>query len=534
MSREGMEDDDGVDVEEFEEGGLSVVTALKWVPRGLLLEKPITYELSKEEKEMLLQEQARMEAGEGGADEDDADMNEDQDEEDVNDDDEEEEKPKKAGKRTREEAAASEQQPAENEEDEDDMDAALPLSQLQDLKLNEDLLDRDDEEEEADMGSDVGDQTYKVSDRVLVTATVEDDQASLEINTYDTETGSFYVHHDIALPAYPLCIEWLGVKGKELNWTETESQSFLAVGSFVPHIEIWSLDVLDALEPNAKLEGHKDAVMCLAWNSAHPHLLASGGADNAVKIWDLQTAQCGRNFNKIHKDKVQSAVWNPAEPTVLLTGSFDRSVCIFDARDSDKIARYNVVDSDVECCVWDVHNPAVFGVATEGGVVTFMDVRLGPSGSPLVSFQAHDDACSSLSCNPKVPGLYATCSADKTVKLWDLKAELLSGAAPASSSSSSKKKSSKKSSSVVLQDKKPVSTRKMKVGKLFACQFAASADLPDVDDEQDPFLLATGGSKGSVALWHAGGVEDDEEDVRFKECFAGRALRSPKVWTSGA
>jgi periodic tryptophan protein 1 len=471
-----------------EEMTVSVITALKWIPRSYLLETPIPYELSPEEREEL----ANANAGNVAA-------------------------PKEA------------LEDGEDAEDDEEDDDGMPLSQLRDMELNEERMEEDAEDAD-DLGSDADDQRYNTNDKVLVTATVQDEQASLEIHVYDVENGSFYIHHDIALPAYPLCLEWLGVRGKELNWTQTESQSFVAIGSFEPHIEIWSLDVLDALEPNAKLEGHEDAVLCLAWNAAHPNLLASGGGDNSVKLWDLQKSVCGRSFDDLHTDKVQSCAWNPAEPTVLLTGSFDRTVGVFDARDPTKAAKYSVVKADVECVVWDPHNPAIFGVSSEDGVVTFVDVRRGPGAPPLLCFQAHAKACSVLTPNTRVPGLYATCSADKTVKIWDVQSDLeAASAVPVSESTTGKKKSSKHKSTAV--EKEPVATRKMKVGKLFACQFACNAEDASKEGD-DALLLATGGDKGSVALWHAGGVEEDEEDARIRETFSDRVLDQPRAWTT--
>lgn len=144
-----------------------------------------------------------------------------------------------------------------------------------------------------------------------------------------------YVHHDIALPEFPLCLSWMDCP----PFAQTgESQSFgnyMAVGTFDPSIEIWNLDVLDVLEPSAILGGlnqddskakkkkkakkkaptykagsHQDAVMALSWNRNYRQALASGSADKTVKIWDVTTQQCTCTFTH-HADKVFEFIsWN--------------------------------------------------------------------------------------------------------------------------------------------------------------------------------------------------------------------------------
>jgi periodic tryptophan protein 1 len=38
---------------------------------------------------------------------------------------------------------------------------------------------------------------------------MDEDVAQLEIYLYEHEEENIYVHHDIMLPAAPLCLEWL-------------------------------------------------------------------------------------------------------------------------------------------------------------------------------------------------------------------------------------------------------------------------------------------------------------------------------------
>lgn len=111
----------------------------------------------------------------------------------------------------------------------------------------------DDMEADAEMGDDDGDNkdvypdefsdseeekedyTIRKTDSLIVAATAESDHSNLEVYIYEHEKSNLYVHHEIILGAYPLCIEWLP------KWQGTKG-NMIAVGTFLPEIEIWNLD----------------------------------------------------------------------------------------------------------------------------------------------------------------------------------------------------------------------------------------------------------------------------------------------------
>lgn len=354
------------------------------------------------------------------------------------------------------------------------------------------LVDKEDDDEE-----EIEDMTIKDSDLIVLTARNEDDVSHLEVWVYETEEsvsedpedGNMYVHHDIMLPAFPLCLSWLDCNPKG------EGQgNYVAIGTMQPEIEIWDLDVVDSVEPVSVLGGalaggetskkkkkskkkkskevkykegsHTDAVLGLSWNSEFRNVIASASADKSVKIWDIVKGTCEHTMN-VHTDKVQAVAWNVKEPTVLLSGSFDRTVALTDMRARQAPAIRWSVSADVESLAWDPHSPHTFLVSLEDGTVGGYDVRSGTvdplQGKALFTIHAHEKAVCSLAYNTAAPNLLATASTDKMVKLWDL-----TGNQPSC-----------------------IASTNPKVGAVFAASFCKDA----------PFLLAVGGSKGNLHVW---------------------------------
>ena len=172
-------------------------------------------------------------------------------------------------------------------------------------------------------------QIYPTDSLVLATRT-EDDVSYLDVYVYDDGAGApdgaeeeegdkldadvarglvrepnLYVHHDLMLPAFPLCVEWVNFR----PGTSDGVGNFAAIGTFDPQIEVWNLDCVDKAFPDMilgevqsnsaaamlakkkkkKSKGpatthHTDAVLSLAHNRNHRSVLASTSADSTVKL----------------------------------------------------------------------------------------------------------------------------------------------------------------------------------------------------------------------------------------------------------
>lgn len=350
------------------------------------------------------------------------------------------------------------------------------------------------------------------TDNMLLAARVEDEVAHLEVYIYEDEADNLYVHHDVMLPAVPLCVEWVNSRP---NVKETDGGNFAAVGTMEPEIEIWDLDIVDGMfpatvlgqntqsgneniaEPATKKKKkrkhskkandayHVDAVLALAANRQHRNLLASASADMTTKLWDLSTCTAAHSYS-YHTDKVCTLSWHPTQSSVLLSGSYDRTIVAADMRAPGSAVPRWGVESDVEQVRWDPHNESTFYVSTENGVLHCFDARQLPSSpeksKALWRLQAHDQALSTFSVNPTVPGFIATASTDRMVKLWNTSTD---STGPSM-----------------------VTSRNLDVGKVFSANFAPDGEVS--------FRLAVAGSKGLVKVW------DTSTNKAIREAFADR------------
>ncbi|KAI9171358.1 transducin family protein [Paramyrothecium foliicola] len=496
---------------------MSMITAAQWVPRGFAAPFPQKYTLDEEEYGRIAElaklqledaEDDLKEAQEEGSDEENgAKLN-------GHDAMQEDSKPTAESKAKYDDDDLKEYDLEHYDDDDEDDDESKQVStgifgNVKSLAYHESnkddpyitLPDNEDENEDKE------DLQILATDNLILSAKIEDEMAQLEVYVYEDEADNLYVHHDIMLPAIPLSVEWLNMPVNKAGTDANSTGNFVAVGTMDPDIEIWDLDVIDCMYPNAILgqganaeseekkkkkkkkskksndEYHVDAVLALAANRQHRNLLASGSADKTIKLWDLNTTKAAKSYS-YHTDKVCSLAWHNVEATVLLSGSYDRTVVAADMRAPDAKAPRWGVESDVENVRWDPHDPNFFYVSTENGIIHYHDIRNAPSDPTATkavwTLQAHDESVSSFDINPIIPGFMATGSTDKTVKLWNI--------TPTGPSM--------------------VASRNLDVGKVFATTFGPDAAVG--------FRLAVAGSSGSMHVW------DTSTNASVRKIFASR------------
>lgn len=297
----------------------------------------------------------------------------------------------------------------------------------------DDILTRKDDGED----SDVEDLEIKSTDNLIVCGTIEDDDSCLNIYVYNEIESNFYIHHDILLSAMPICIEWLDFDPSNPEVTA----NFIAVGTLNPWIEIWDLDLMDSLEPEfllgtnlddaksskkkkkgtlgkkQKVNGHKDAVLDLAYNLIDKNVLASASADKTIVLWDLEELKQAVKI-KNHTSNVQTIKFHPLESFSLLAGSADETVCMYDCRNPKENKKSWNVGQEVEQVLWNKFEPNQFLCSDNQGNLYLYDMR--QDNTSLATIRAHESSASGIALSHKVPGLLATASEEESVKIWDI------------------------------------------------------------------------------------------------------------------
>lgn len=118
---------------------------------------------------------------------------------------------------------------------------------------------------------------------------------------------------------------------EDLQWSPNE-RSVLASCSVDKSIRIWDCRVNPSSACMLTCDNaHESDVNVISWNRQEP-LIASGGDDGFLHIWDLRQFQNKTPIAtfKHHTNYITTVEWHPTDSTVLASGGADNQVAIWD------------------------------------------------------------------------------------------------------------------------------------------------------------------------------------------------------------
>ena len=188
----------------------------------------------------------------------------------------------------------------------------------------------------------------------------------------------------------------------------------IASGGFDRTIRLWDLQGNLIGRP---LEGHTDEIWSVAF-SPDGRLIASGSSDKKIRLWNLQGDPIGQPFQG-HTHHVKSVAFSPDGQVIASSGA-DNTIRLWDLQ-GNPIGKPFWGHTAI---VWSVAfspDGQVIASGSADKTIRLWDLQGNPIGQ---SFQGHENVVNSIAFSPDGK-LIASGGNDKTIRLWDLQGNLV-------------------------------------------------------------------------------------------------------------
>lgn len=165
-----------------------------------------------------------------------------------------------------------------------------------------------------------------------------------------------------------------------------------------------------------KYLGHSQEVCGLRWNH-EGSMLASGGNDNKVCLWDLSSSQPLFQL-KEHKAAVKAIAWCPWQANLLATGggSSDRSLKLWDSQAGSMLLSKDT-GSQVSALEWNSFDQDL--ISAHGYSQNQLSLWKASDLSPITEFLGHSGRILNMCLSPDRTTV-VTAGADETLRFWQL------------------------------------------------------------------------------------------------------------------
>lgn len=185
-------------------------------------------------------------------------------------------------------------------------------------------------------------------------------------------------------------------------------------------VKLWDLATGSVFK---NLYGHLNRVWCVAFplnsengcsdrNPLSSALLASGGADYKVKLWNWKTGECMKTLEG-HTSWVWSVNFSP-DAQYLASSSYDQTIRLWDVQTSECIRTFQEQNTAILPVLFSLDGQHLFS-GEYGGIIRQWEVE---TGGCLQFWQAHEGRIFTIALRPNQPHL-ASGGNDQIIKLWN-------------------------------------------------------------------------------------------------------------------
>eukprot|EP01119_Soliformovum_irregulare_P013768 TRINITY_DN3700_c0_g1_i1.p1 TRINITY_DN3700_c0_g1~~TRINITY_DN3700_c0_g1_i1.p1 ORF type:complete len:1138 (+),score=363.18 TRINITY_DN3700_c0_g1_i1:134-3547(+) len=214
------------------------------------------------------------------------------------------------------------------------------------------------------------------------------------------------------------------VQGLDFNPFQTQ---LLASGGADAEVYIW--DLKNPAEPTVYNPGSKTGqqqdvpINCIGWNKKVAHILASTNYNGVTSIWDLKVKRAVLTFSDPNRRyRCRAMAWNPESGVQLITTSEDDSaptIALWDLRNSYTPVKYlNGHVGGVWGVSWNPMDPDLLLSTGKDGKTLCWSVQ---DGTVLTNIDPSEGQWNyDIQWSPKIPAVCATTSLEGKVKLFSL------------------------------------------------------------------------------------------------------------------
>ncbi|XXG77957.1 hypothetical protein AAC387_Pa08g2002 [Persea americana] len=176
-------------------------------------------------------------------------------------------------------------------------------------------------------------------------------------------------------------------------------------------------DVRAASYPSSCLRGHSGEVCGLRW-SPNGKLLASGGDDNLVHIWEATNMASSKYLHRLdeHCAAIKALAWCPYQSSILASGGGknDRCIKMWDAKTGQCLSSLDT-KAQVSALVWNKHQKEI--LSGHGYGQRSLCLWRYPSMSKIGELQGHTSRVLNLSQSPD-GATVVSAGTDETLRFW--------------------------------------------------------------------------------------------------------------------